>query len=214
MLRSFWGHPTMENCCGQVHAEDPVGLCNIGLSIINSNLAKSHLFIKSNSVVESFWNFAQSTAVWLPCSAQFQNDWVIGNEVIGIQNFTRFGFKMSFGWISYIAQPPHSLFQTRVIGCCTHLVLSLVVHVYRWLGARLQYLHCTGSALDGAVFDIAQILAYLVHNMSRSQLYLGFDHFGWLPSFFGQQHFGGLMVKLYFLCWNYSLSSVWHIIAA
>ena len=26
----------------------------------------------------------------------------------------------------------------------------------------------TGSALDGVVFDIAQILAYLVHNMSRS----------------------------------------------
>ena len=44
----------------------------------------------------------------------------------------------------------------------------------------------TGSALDGAVFDIAQILAYLVHNMSRSQLYLGFGHFGWLSSFFGQ----------------------------
>ena len=71
-----------------------------------------------------------------------------------------------------------------------------------------------GSALDGAVFDIAQILAYLVHNMSRSQLYLGFGHFGWLPPFFGQQHFGGLMIKLYFLCWNYSLSSGWHIIAA
>ena len=34
----------------------------------------------------------------------------------------------------------------------------------------------TGSALDGAVFDIAQILAYLVHSMSRSQLYLGFGH--------------------------------------
>ena len=44
----------------------------------------------------------------------------------------------------------------------------------------------TGSALDGAVFDTGQILAYLVHNMSRSQLYLGFGHFGWLPSFFGQ----------------------------
>ena len=41
-----------------------------------------------------------------------------------------------------------------------------------------------GSALDGVVFDIAQILAYLVHNMSRSQLYLGFGRFGWLPSFF------------------------------
>ena len=44
----------------------------------------------------------------------------------------------------------------------------------------------TGSALDEAVFDIAQILAYLVPNMSRSQLYLGFGHFGWLPSFFSQ----------------------------
>ena len=29
-------------------------------------------------------------------------------------------------------------------------------------------------------------ISYLVHNMSRSQLYLGFGHFGWLPSFFGQ----------------------------
>ena len=34
------------------------------------------------------------------------------------------------------------------------------------------------------------------------------------PFFFGQKHFGGLMVKLHFLCWNYSLSSGWHIIAA
>ena len=72
----------------------------------------------------------------------------------------------------------------------------------------------TGPALDGAVFDIAQILAYLVHNMSRSQLYLGFGHFGWLPYFFRSISFGGLMVKFYFLCWNYSLSSGWHIIAA
>ena len=37
----------------------------------------------------------------------------------------------------------------------------------------------------------------------------------WLTLFFfGQWNFGGLMVKLYFLCWNYSLSSGWHIIAA
>ena len=38
----------------------------------------------------------------------------------------------------------------------------------------------TGSALDRAVFDSAQILAHLVHNMSRSQICLGFGHFGWL----------------------------------
>ena len=51
---------------------------------------------------------------------------------------------------------------------------------------RLRGKTTTGSALDGAVFDIAQLLAYLVHNMSRSQLHLGFGHFGSLPSFFGQ----------------------------
>ena len=43
-----------------------------------------------------------------------------------------------------------------------------------------------GSALDGAVFEFTQIPAYQVHNMSRSHLYFGFGHFGWLPSFFGQ----------------------------
>ena len=53
---------------------------------------------------------------------------------------------------------------------------------HNWLRGKTT----TGSALDGAVFDFTQILAYLVHNMSRSQLYLGFGHFGWLPSFFGQ----------------------------
>ena len=71
-----------------------------------------------------------------------------------------------------------------------------------------------GSALDGAVLDFTQILAYLAHNMNRAQSYLGFGHFGWLPSFFGQEHFGGFMVKLYFICWNYFLSSGWHIIVA
>ena len=72
----------------------------------------------------------------------------------------------------------------------------------------------TGSALDGAVFDLAQILAYLVHNMSRYQLYLGFGHFGWLFFFFGQYDFCGFTVKLYFICWNYPFSSGWHIFAA
>ena len=43
---------------------------------------------------------------------------------------------------------------------------------------QLRGMTTTGSALDGAMFDITQILAYLVHNMSRSQLYLGFAHFG------------------------------------
>ena len=39
-----------------------------------------------------------------------------------------------------------------------------------------------GQALDGAVFDFTQILAYPVHNMSRSQLYLELDYFGCVAS--------------------------------
>ena len=42
---------------------------------------------------------------------------------------------------------------------------------------RLRRKTTMGSALDEAVFDITQILAYLVHDMSRSQLYFGFGHF-------------------------------------
>ena len=109
----------------------------------------------------------------------------------------------------YQCHPRYSLFYLNLIERCGWgCEVSCGGH------HRLRGKTTMGSALDGAVFDIAQILAYLVHNMSRSQLYLGFGHFGWLPSFFGQWHFGGLMVKLYFLCWNYSLSSGWHIIAA
>ena len=52
-------------------------------------------------------------------------------------------------------------------------------------GGRGCKMSCNGhhqqgqqSAPDVAEFDLAQILAYLVYNMSRSQLYLGFGHFG------------------------------------
>ena len=38
--------------------------------ILNSNLFKTFLFITSSTVAQSFWNFAQSTAVILPCSVQ------------------------------------------------------------------------------------------------------------------------------------------------
>ena len=82
--------------------------------------------------------------------------------------------------------------------CKTNKILCIMNHLrpYHWGGwgcevscgghHRPRGKTTTGSALDGAVFDIAQILAYLVHNMSRSQLHLGFGYFVWLPSFFGQ----------------------------
>ena len=82
-------------------------------------------------------------------------------------------------------------------------IVSARLEYLQIVSARLEYLQCIsrggwgcevsfgghhrqrgkttiGSALDGAVLDFTQILAYLVHNMSRSQLYLGFSHFGWL----------------------------------
>ena len=47
--------------------------CNIGYNsetILNSNLVKSRLAIISVSIFLSFWNFAQSMAVLLPCFVQ------------------------------------------------------------------------------------------------------------------------------------------------
>ena len=52
-----------------------------------------------------------------------------------------------------------------------------------------------GSALDRAVFNFTQILAFLVHTMRRSHLYLAFGYFGWL-SYVSQWHFDGFMVRL------------------
>ena len=43
---------------------------------------------------------------------------------------------------------------------------------------------------------------------------LGVRPFWLTPFFFRSITFWRVMVKLYFLCWNYSLSSGWHIIAA
>ena len=66
--------------------------------ILNWNLTQYRLSITPVLVVESFCNFAQSTAVTLPCSVQ--------NYIrIGKQDFTRFEFQMHFRPISYIAQP-------------------------------------------------------------------------------------------------------------
>ena len=57
------------------------GLCNIGYPpnlIWGLNLVKNHLSMTSTSIVLSFWNFVQSTAVLCP---KFQNDWTSVKEV-------------------------------------------------------------------------------------------------------------------------------------
>ena len=52
---------------------------------------------------------------------------------------------------------------------------------FLWWAKRRDH-HGESSGWSNTWFH--SILAYLVQNMSRSQLYLGFGHFGWILSFF------------------------------
>ena len=76
-------------------------------------------------------------------------------------------------------------FFTAFFGNFYNFFLALLAWVLGWVGHHRQRgKTATGSALDGAVLDSTQILAYLVNNMSRSQLCLGFGHFGCMTLFF------------------------------
>ena len=67
----------------------------------------------------------------------------------------------------------------------------------------------TGPALDRSIFDCR-----IWHTIwADPASILRVCPFTWL-GLFGQWYFGGFMVKLYFLCWNHSLSSGWHIVAS
>ena len=83
-------------------------------------------------------------------------------------------------WIFFENMPPwDKFFQKTIRGIW--ILFSLYQFTHHTLGVgwgcevscgghhRPRGKTATGSALDGAVFDFAQILAYLVHNMSRSQ---------------------------------------------
>ena len=74
--------------------------------ILNSNLVKSRLPIIYFTDAKLFWHFAQSTAV---LCAKLQNDWTTEADFMDERDFARFKFKMHFGRISHIAQPPSIL---------------------------------------------------------------------------------------------------------
>ena len=83
------------------------GLVQYGISV------QMHLKLKSCKVSFShnllcccpIWNFAQSTAVMLPCSVQnIQNNLIIETDLMVKLDFARFEFKMGFWQISYIAK--------------------------------------------------------------------------------------------------------------
>ena len=79
--------------------------------ILNSNLAKSRSSITSVSIVQSFWYFAQGTAVILPCSVQNVKTIGFWHGCYRRTRFREIEFKMSFGRIAYNAQ--HTGFHTN-----------------------------------------------------------------------------------------------------
>ena len=85
-------------------------LCNIGYP------SETHLKLKSREysfvhniclgypiILKFYTEHGSDTAV---LCAKFQNAWIIETDVRDEHDFARFEFKMSFGWISYIAQHP------------------------------------------------------------------------------------------------------------
>ena len=85
------------------------GYCNIGIHpklILNWIPVKTRPPITSTmSVLESFWNFAQITAVILPCSVQnFKTTCRLSNKLYMCRRgFVWYKFKMGFGRVFYIA---------------------------------------------------------------------------------------------------------------
>ena len=73
------------------------------ISVRNSSSTQisQNLVLPQPSVItQSSWNFAQSTAL----------------DVMDERGFAKFEFKMSFAWISYIAQNPRLLARSRPLG--------------------------------------------------------------------------------------------------
>ena len=95
--------------------------------ILTSNLTKSRLLITYYSVTQSFLICAQSMAVSL-LWARLQNDWTTETDVMDEKDFARFDFKMSFGRISFTAQPPFltGQFRTKLWQSVTGRVISLI----------------------------------------------------------------------------------------
>ena len=77
---------------------------------LNPNLVKTCLRRTYFVANQSFWKFAQSRAVFLPCSVQNQDDWTIKTDVMDKQDFARFELKILFRCISYIEQGPWCLY--------------------------------------------------------------------------------------------------------
>ena len=81
MASVYWHDPRY--CFNDTRIQGAVAMSDIRLKfILNSNLAKSRSSRTSISVTKSFWKFAQSTAVILPCPVQnFETIWQLNSKL-------------------------------------------------------------------------------------------------------------------------------------
>ena len=78
-------------------------LCNIGFQSETSLKLKSHEI----SFVHNFrFHCPEHGTITAVICVIIQNDWITETDVVGKRDFARFGFKMSFWRISYIAHHP------------------------------------------------------------------------------------------------------------
>ena len=118
-----------------------VAICDICPKLIlKSNLVKSQFYVTSVSVVKSFWNFSQSTAVSLPCSGQnFQTIWQMRNKLRAnkiLQDLSLYQVggmsSIATALVNSIIIPPAS---TKLIGGYTGITLSVCPSVDRIVSA-------------------------------------------------------------------------------
>ena len=124
-----------------------------------------------------FFFLVMSLSKWSPCG--HIGFWSFSIRRYGFQSVSQVCFKISI-----------SDFMRMLFVVIGRSLLISTFKVWAGLGCEVscggqghEVKTTMGSALDGAVFDFTQILVYLIHNMNRSQLYLGLGHFDWLLLF-------------------------------
>ena len=99
------------------------GLCNVVISlklILNPNFVKSRLPITYLSVIQSFWIFAQNTAMMLLRPVQNKQKWLdSSNGCCGERDFAKFELRWVLGGYSIL----HSLSgRSNLVNSCVYYV--------------------------------------------------------------------------------------------
>ena len=135
-------------------------LCKIGYQSETHLKLKSHkiLFVhniclRCPIVLKFCTEYGSDTAV---LCAKFQDDWIIDTAVMEEQDFVRFEFKMSFGWIAYNLQRPRP---QRVYAICFIFRPSQLLYVP-------GKVRCIYIAVDIIILDCVIRARYYINSLS------------------------------------------------